>query len=294
MDLTIVLVAHGTVENLDDLPAFVSEIRRGRPAPPELLNELRSRYEAVGGSPLLASTQRLARAVEARTTLPTRVAMRLWHPRIEDVVADLQGAATLILVPLAPYSVGVYEAAARRGLARLPHPPGLVAVRPWGEEPRLVRAWADRIRALDPEEGRSGRAVVLSAHSLPRFIIDQGDDYARTFESAARAVERELGRPCTIAYQSQGAQEGDWLGPNLVETFERLVQEGAQEVVVAPIGFLAEHIETLYDLDIEARAQASRLGLRFARVQTLDTDPALVETLADLVAEAQAQTVARD
>lgn len=292
MNFTIVLVAHGTVANLDDLPAFVSEIRRGRPAPPELLNELRSRYEAVGGSPLLASTQRLARAVEARTGVPTRVAMRLWHPRIEDVVADLQDDATLVLVPLAPYSVSVYEAAARRSLDRLPRPPGLVAVRAWGEEPRLVRAWADRIRAIDPEEGRSGRAVVLSAHSLPRFIIDQGDDYARTFESAARAVERELGRPCTIAYQSQGAQEGEWLGPNLVETFERLVQQGSQEVVVAPIGFLAEHIETLYDLDIEARAQASRLGLGFARVQTLDSDPALVETLADLVAEAQAR--ARD
>lgn len=284
MTLTVVLIAHGTVSSLDDLPAFVAEIRRGRPAPPELLQELRHRYELVGGSPLLALTEQLAQAVQNRTQLPTRVAMRLWHPKIENVVADLKADDQICLIPLAPFSVEIYESAAKRALASLPAPPRLFCVRAYGDD--LVETWAQEIALADPENGRDDRAVVLTAHSLPKFIIDQGDGYAREFERAAAGVEKALGRPCRVAYQSQGAQDGAWLGPTLLETFQTLANEGWKEVLVAPIGFMAEHIETLYDLDIEARDQAAALGLAFRRVNTLGVHPRLVEVLARLTEEA--------
>lgn len=283
MTWTILLVAHGTVRNLDELPAFVNEIRRGRPAPPELIAELRHRYEVVGGSPLLRITNELAERVERATGIPTRVAMRLWEPRVEDVVADLGPNDHVILVPLAPFSVAVYEAAARRSLEKLSAPPTLHCVAPWGLEEPLIDAWTRDIRALDGDGDASSRAVILSAHSLPRVIIDRGDDYARTFEATARAVERALGRPCRVAYQSQGAQDGEWLGPTLLETFRSVRDEGAREVLVAPIGFLADHIETLYDLDVEAKNQAEELGLGFRRAAALNLDAGLVDTLALLV-----------
>lgn len=284
---TVLLVAHGTVRSLDELPDFVTEIRHGRPAPPELIQELRGRYEAVGGSPLLQLTEELAEAVAARTGLETRIAMRLWQPRVEQVLADRGPEDQILLVPLAPFSVKIYEAAARRALTRHSSPPTLHAVRPWGSEERLVQAWAEGVRALDPEEGRAERVVLLSAHSLPRFVIEQGDAYAREFEQAARAVERILGRPCRIVYQSQGALSGEWLGPDLRESMQQARDEGARSVLVAPIGFLSEHIETLYDLDIEAKKQAEELGLGFSRAPTLNSHPELVETIAALIREVQ-------
>ncbi len=278
----LVLVAHGTVESLDDLPAFVLEIRRGRPAPPELLVELRRRYERVGGSPLLTSTRQLGAAVEAVTGLETRVAMRLWEPRLEEVVKDLGPSDRVCLLPLAPYSVHVYEAAASRALQRLSAPPALVCVPSWGEEPELLEAWRSRIALVDPPEDRAERAVVLTAHSLPLEVVEKGDPYALEFERAARRLEGLLGRPCRVAYQSQGEGGGAWLGPDLKTTLEQVRLDGAAEVVVAPVGFLAEHIETLFDLDVEAKEKAKQLGLRFTRVETLGTDPALSSLLGRL------------
>ena len=283
--LTVVLIAHGTVSSLDDLPAFVAEIRRGRPAPAELLQELRHRYERVGGSPLLELTRELAEALEKRAQVPTRVAMRLWHPRIEAVISDLKPDDQVCLIPLAPFSVEVYEAAARKALADMLSPPSLFCVRPYGDD--LVPAWAEDILRADDAPGRETRAVILTAHSLPQFVIDQGDGYADAFARAAAGVERALGRPCRLAYQSQGAQDGAWLGPTLGETFLQVAKEGWKEVLVAPIGFMAEHIETLYDLDIEARDQAEALGLVFSRVKTLGVHPLLVEALVGLIREAK-------
>ncbi|HSC89590.1 MAG TPA: ferrochelatase [Polyangiaceae bacterium] len=285
MTSSILLVAHGTVESLDQLPAFVSEIRRGRPAPAGLLEELRHRYEVVGGSPLLRLTHELARAIEAHSGLTTRVAMRLWEPRVERVLASAQPTDRVALVALAPYSVHVYEAAARRSLQGLPTPPQLVCVGPWGLEPELVRAWADQIAPFDPPEGRAHRALILTAHSLPLSVVRRGDPYADQFEAGARSIEAALGRPCRVAYQSQGASDEEWLGPGLAETLAAVAAEGFREVVVAPVGFLAEHIETLFDLDVEARQKADELGLSWARVPTLDVAPGLVALLSRLARE---------
>jgi protoporphyrin/coproporphyrin ferrochelatase len=292
----IVLIAHGTVSNLDDLEAFVTEIRRGRPPPPGLLHELRSRYEKVGGSPLLRLTRELAAAVERRTQLETRVAMRLWDPRLRNVVADLATEDRVILVPLAPFSVGVYRSAAEVELGALAHRPRLITIQPFGCMTDLVGAWCDAAEPL-LNAAKGNVALLQSAHSLPQAVIDAGDLYEREFRAAALLVRDELTRrgvpfnstASSVVFQSQGAQDGAWLGPTLLETMQGLPQRGVKAVCVLPMGFLSEHIETLYDLDVEASEQARALGLEFVRAPALNCAPGLVAALDQAIRDAMAR-----
>jgi ferrochelatase len=284
----VLLVAHGTVASTDDLPAFLAEIRRGKPPPDGLVEELRRRYEAIGGSPLLALTSAQAAALADELALPVFVAMRLWEPRVEHVVAPLGAEVDrLCVLPLAPFSAHVYNAAARTAFERVAasSPPTPVFVDNWGLEPALIAAHVALIQPV-LEQADSRAELVLSAHSLPTVVIDRGDPYARLVAAAARRIGDELGRPVHLAYQSQGADGGEWLGPDLPEVFRRLRSSGAESVVVAPFGFLADHVETLYDVDIEAQQQARQLGLRFWRVAALNTHPQLIQTMADLVRRA--------
>ena len=281
----ILLVAHGTVAQIADLPAFVARIRHGRPAPPGLIAELTRRYEAIGGSPLLRVTEEQARALELRTGLPVLLGMRLWDPSVESALrqAAQRGLTRLVLVPLAPFSVEVYGAAARRSLESvraelLDATPELVVCDPWGTEPAFVEAQCAALRAPLRIDSRES-TVVLTAHSLPRAAIRAGDRYQAEVEASARAIAERLGRPCELAYQSQGADGGEWLGPDLRQTFERLAQAGVRQVTLSPFGFLADHVETLYDLDIEARAWATGLGLGFERVPAMNTTPGLIDAL---------------
>jgi ferrochelatase len=288
----ILLVAHGTVSNLDDLPAFVARIRHGRPPPPGLVEELRHRYEAIGGSPLLRVTEEQGRALELKTGLPVLLGMRLWEPSVEAALREAarREIARLVVLPLAPFSVDVYGAAARRSLESVraelgASTPELVVCEPWGSEPAFVEAQrsalAERLAQSAPNS-----AVVLTAHSLPRAAIRAGDRYQAEVEASARAVAQRLGQSCELCYQSQGADGGEWLGPDLRQTFERLRGHGATQVTLSPFGFLADHVETLYDLDIEARRWATELGLSFERVPALNSAPGLIEALASVAQRA--------
>lgn len=290
----ILLVAHGTVSNLDDLAAFVARIRHGRPPPPGLVEELRHRYSAIGGSPLLSVTDAQARALSERTGLPVIVGMRLWDPSVESAFrsAAERGIRELVLVPLAPFSVSVYGAAAQRSLESVraelgAATPSLVVCEPWGTEPAFVNAHAEAIRAGLPSDSAS--TVLLTAHSLPAVAIRAGDRYQAEVEACARAVAEQLGRPCELAFQSQGADGGEWLGPDLRQTFERLVSSGVEHVTLSPFGFLADHVETLYDLDIEARSLADKLGLGFQRIPALNTHSGLIDALASVALRAFGQ-----
>ncbi|HEY5374686.1 MAG TPA: ferrochelatase [Polyangiaceae bacterium] len=288
----ILLVAHGTVSDLADLPAFVARIRHGRPPPPGLDDDLRHRYEAIGGSPLLRVTEEQARALEAHTGLPVLLGMRLWEPSVESafVEAARREIKRLVLVPLAPFSVDVYGAAARRSLeaARVElgaGTPELVVCEPWGCEPAFIAAQCAALSTLLRIDSRDS-AVVLTAHSLPRAAIRAGDRYQAEVEACARAIAERLGRPCELCYQSQGADGGEWLGPDLRQTFERLAHSGVRQITLSPVGFLADHVETLYDLDIEARAWAGALGLGFERVPALNTAPGLIDAIASVAERA--------
>lgn len=283
MKEVIVLVAHGTVEDLDDMSDFLLEIRRGRPAPPELISEMRHRYERVGGSPLLRETAAQAAAVQASTGKETRVAMRLWKPRMMEAVSDLGPEDRVILVPLAPYSVEVYEEAAQAELQKMERPPELVSVAPWGDLPDFINAHVDQITRATVGLAPDRCHVILTAHSLPTAVIRAGDRYCEQFEACARAVAGRLEFPSTAAYQSQGAGGGDWVGPDLAEVVRRVADSGVETIVVAPIGFLSEHIETLYDLDIETKGQVESLGKRLVRVPALGTHPGLISAISEAV-----------
>ncbi|MEO8903723.1 MAG: ferrochelatase [Polyangiaceae bacterium] len=288
----ILLVAHGTVSDLAELPAFVARIRHGRPPPPGLVAELQHRYQAIGGSPLLRVTEEQARALEALTGLPVLLGMRLWDPSVETAFREAarRELRRLVLVPLAPFSVSVYGAAARRSLEAVRaelgvNAPELVVCEPWGTEPAFVEAQCSALSAHLRVDSRQN-VVMLTAHSLPSVAIRAGDRYQAEVEASAHAIAARLGRQCELAYQSQGADGGEWLGPDLRQTFERLAHDGVRQITLSPFGFLADHVETLYDLDIEARQWTDALGLGFERVPALNTAPGLIQALANVAGRA--------
>jgi ferrochelatase len=278
-------LAHGTVSDLDEIPGFLARIRHGRPPPPELVAETRRRYQLIGNSPLLEVTREQAAKVESRLGMPVLVGMRLSDPSVESALerAVALGLTRLAVVPLAPFSVLVYGGHAERVAATLRERgvrvPELVVAPPWGTHAALVRAHAEAIQPFLLQ----GTALVLTAHSLPLSVIRSGDGYQTQVEASARAVGAALGLELELAYQSQGFDGGEWLGPSLLGTLERARDRGVRRVVVAPFGFLGEHVETLYDLDIEARARAEELGLALVRVPALGVASGLVDALEDLV-----------
>jgi ferrochelatase len=275
----VLLVAHGTVRQLDELPGFLTRIRRGRPPDEALLQEIRSRYELIGGSPLLEVTRAQGAALSAVLGLPVRVAMRLWHPFVEEVLPAMvdEGWRRIVVLPAAPFSVGVYFDAALR-CAQPQWALELTSVLPWGLEEPFLRAHLQHLRAARAEA--PGAAVVLTAHSLPLAAVQAGDRYDEQVQALVAALQEGLPEKVHFAYQSQGQGGGPWLGPDLRTVLEEVARQGARDVVLAPIGFLTEHVETLYDLDVEGRRWCEELGLVLHRVPALGTDPGLIEAMA--------------
>ncbi len=294
----VLLVSHGTVDDLDDLAPFVANVRRGHPPPPELVAELRRRYEAIGGkSPLNAINAELAGKLARRLGVRVALANRLWKPVVRDVVTSLvaEGVRRLAVVPLAQHSGHVYAEDARRAVDGVDVE--LRCASSWGGLPALSVAFASRIAAaieqqrqplLEPDR----TTVVLTAHSLPRSIVDSGDPYElevrRSFADVEALVRQRLGREIRtlVSFQSQGMSAApggrpvEWLGPDLSATIEAAAMRGDRHLVFAPIGFLADHVEILYDLDVEARAMATGKGLSYSRVPSLNADDDFVEVLA--------------
>jgi ferrochelatase len=291
----VLLVSHGTVDDLGDLAAFVTNVRRGHAPSADLVAELRRRYEAIGGrSPLNEINAEVARKLEGILGVRVRWANRLWRPEVRDVVRQLsqEGVTRVVLLPLAQYSAAVYAEHARN--AALGLNVEVASVPNWGGVPELAEAFARRVTALLRNADLQRTSVVLTAHSLPQAVVDAGDPYERDVRAAADAVMARVraAMGCEVgsmvAFQSQGmAASGrptSWLGPTLDAALASCSARGDSGVVVAPIGFLADHVEILYDLDIEARAQAEHRGLSFARIPSLNADDDFLAVLA-LVAE---------
>ncbi|MBM4363865.1 MAG: ferrochelatase, partial [Deltaproteobacteria bacterium] len=249
--------------------------------------EIRRRYALIGGSPLLAITERLAAALSERLGLPVAVAMRFWAPLVPDVLARLAAAGheRVVVLPVAPHSVPLYARVADEARAGIPGGSSLelLPVEPYGVDPRFVEALAAPIRDALSRHDPATTRLLFTAHSLPQSVIAAGDRYAIELEATAAAVSAAVGRAARLVYQSEGEGGGAWLGPRLGDALAEAAAEGARSVVVAPIGFLAEHVETLYDLDVEAAAVARDVGLAFHRVPTPGDSPALVAALAALV-----------
>jgi ferrochelatase len=291
-------MALGGPDSLENVEPYLLDLRGGRPTSPELVEEIRERYRATGGkSPVLDITRALAAKVEARRPVRVFVGLRHWHPFIAEAWADVvaYGPDRVIGICMAPQfsamTVGKYleklaDARTDVGGGEIP----VAAVKSWATHPGLVAALAERVsEALGrfPEGERSRVPVLFTAHSLPERILRDGDAYPDEVRATMEAVVARLpaGQRRTFAYQSQGRSPEPWLGPEVEPTLDALAADGAPGVVIAPIGFLSDHVETLYDIDIEFAARAEKLGLRLERMAMLNDADALADTLVALVDE---------
>ena len=289
----VLLMAHGTPANAEEILPFYTRIRRGRPPEPEQLAELEGCYRAIGGvSPLAERTEAQVDAVrvelEARSPGRYVVAFGAKHtePLIEDAASALASAGLdkvvgLVLTPHAS-SMGSQEYL-DRAVAALPGTP-FVAVGAWYAEPAFVALMAARVTAaLATVPGR--RRVLFTAHSLPERIRESGDTYPEQLAESARLVAEAAGlEDWLVVWQSAGRTPDPWLGPDVRDEVRRLAEDGSTDaVVVCPIGFVADHLEVLYDLDIELAAVAAECGIGYTRTASLNDDPAFVSVLADVI-----------
>ncbi|CAB4859800.1 unannotated protein [freshwater metagenome] len=299
----VLLMAYGTPRTRDEVLPYYTDIRRGRPPTDEQLQDLINRYEAIGGiSPLAQRTEAqrdaLQRALDHLAPGQYMVALGLKHaaPMIETAVDDLaaQGVRHIVGLVLAPhyssFSIGQYQDRARVAAER--HGITTAAINSWATEPAFIDFIASDLRTrLDAMPANT--KVLFTAHSLPQRIIDAGDPYPDELRSTAEAVAAKVGlnhwSQWAIAWQSAGRTPEPWIGPDILEVIDELGQsENAAGVVVSACGFVADHLEVLYDLDIEARARAASHGLAFDRTACVNDDAAVMHSLAARVIATQA------
>ncbi len=295
----VLLMTYGSPESPADLAAYVTDIRRGRPPTEELLVELAARYERIGGvSPLGAITSAQAAALQdsldpAGRAFQVFVGMKHWSPRIAEAV-DAMAAAGIrraVGVVLAPHysrlSVGEYHARVRATVERLPAAPRFELVDSWYDRPSLVGALARRVAAglqCFTAAERTSVRVVFTAHSLPARILVERDPYPDQVNTTAARVAERLGLVrWSTAWQSAGRTAEPWLGPDIKRFVAEAALAGESRFLVCPVGFVADHLETLFDLDVDLRAHAERLGVRVERTASLNADPDFVAVLSEVV-----------
>lgn len=286
MNTAVVLMAYGSPERLEDVPAYYSDIRGGRPAPAELVAELIERYRRLGiedRSPLNAITEETRAALEARLGSPVYTGMKHWRPRISEAAEQALdgGARRIVGLVLAPHysrlSIGDYRARLEETLAGRAE---LLFVDSWHDDPGLVEFLAGRVRGTDAH-------VVFTAHSLPARILDEGDPYQDELLATSAAIADRAGlREWSFSYQSASETGEPWLGPDILDHLSGLHARGVASVLACPVGFVADHLEIFWDLDTEAAERADALGMRFARIRMPNADPAFVEVLAGIVQKA--------
>jgi ferrochelatase len=277
-------MAYGSPERLADVPAYYADIRGGRPIRPELLDDLVERYRRLGiedGSPLNAITEETRAALERELDLPVFTGMKHWAPRIADAAARALagGADTVVGVVLAPHysrlSIAGYRDQLEQALAGRAT---LEFVESWHDDEGFVELLADRVRGTESH-------VVFTAHSLPERILAEGDPYRdQLLETSRLVAERAgLGDDWTFSFQSESATGEPWLGPDILDHLADLKGRGVRDVLVCPVGFVADHLEIRWDLDTEAVERARELDMRLARIEMPNADPAFIRVLAGLV-----------
>jgi len=302
----VLLMAYGSPDRLDQVEAYYTDIRRGNPPPPELLDELIGRYRAIGGgSPLsrIVEDQRSALEVElARRGRPMRVYAGMRHiaPRIGTIVEGMaaDGVERFVAIALAPQkssNAAGYRRAVDAALAGLGEKaPTVTHVDSWYDQPRFIEALAtttSEALARFPEPARV--RVMFTAHSLPARVVAEGDPYAEQLAGTAALVAARLGlKEYEFSFQSAGRTGEPWLGPDIRDEIRRLATTGVTELVIRPVGFVADHLEVLYDIDIEAQAVAQATGIRLERARSMNDDPIFIAGLADVASAAFAQPTA--
>jgi ferrochelatase len=283
MNAAVVLMAYGSPERLADVPAYYADIRGGRPIAPEHLEDLVERYRRLGiedSSPLNAITARTRAALERELELPVFTGMKHWTPRIAEAAesALASGAGEVVGLVLAPH----YSALSIKGYREqlegaLDGRASLRFVESWHDEPGFVDLLVDKVRGADAH-------VVFTAHSLPERILALGDPYKDQLLETAGLVAQSAGlRDWSFSFQSESPTGEPWLGPDILDHLRTLHADGVRRVLICPVGFVSDHLEIRWDLDVEAQELAAELGLELSRIEMPNDDPAFVRMLAGIV-----------
>lgn len=289
----VILLAYGGPDDLEDIPEYLLDIRGGRPTPQPLIDDISERYRLIGGnSPLLPITQSVARKVQQQLQMPVHVGMRHWRPYIEEVVAQIaaDGFERLVAICMAPHysdlSIGKYHQKLEQAVVASRFPTmAVIFVESWGTLPDYLNGIAANVLStLErwPEDERDDVLIVFTAHSLPEFILEQGDPYDAQLRETAALLAQQLALPAdrwTFSYQSAAKTGMPWLGPQIEDLVVDLAAQGERDLLVAPIGFIADHVEILYDIDIGVGAIAQKHGLRLERTDMLNDSQPLVDAL---------------
>lgn len=285
----VLLIAHGSPDNVQDIPGFLQNISRGRPMSDAVVKEVQHRYAQIGVSPLTCLTLGQTNGVASEVGIPAYMGMRNWHPFIADTLKQMtaDGVEQAVAICLAPHnsrtSVGLYK----QVLFGAGAPFTIDFVEEWHDHPLLIKAFADRLRtgwkAACKQHG-SALPVIFTAHSVPQRTIAEGDPYeSQTLETAALVAAQvpEIGE-WQFAFQSQGMSGDEWLGPTVEDTIARLKAAGQTGVFLQPIGFVCDHVEILYDIDILFREYAEARGMKLYRAESLNDSPLFIQAIADL------------
>jgi protoporphyrin/coproporphyrin ferrochelatase len=295
----VLIMAYGGPNSLAEIPGYLSDIRAGRPTTPAVLEEITHNYAQIGGkSPLLEISRRQMAAVQAQLD-PAKfrcyLGMRHWSPWIEEVIGQMidDGITHAISLVLAPHfsklSIAKYQEKIADGLAMYRGDIQFEHVASYHDAPPLLQALTERVQngmARWPASERDRVHVVFSAHSLPERILKMGDPYDRQLRETASLVAERAGLSpdrWSWSYQSAGRSPEPWLGPQIEEHLLVLAQQGIKHVVSIPVGFVSDHVEILYDIDIKAQGVAQELGMRLERPPALNDDPLYIETLVELI-----------
>ena len=299
----VLLLAHGSPENPDQVPEFLNYVTGGRPLPPTVIQEIRHRYSLIGFSPLACWTVLQADQLSQALKMPVFVGMRNWKPFIADAVKAIasRGYERVITICLAPQnsrtSVGLYRSAVI-GNGNLPFE--MDFVEEWHDQPLLAKAFAEKLRGAWQKASAENGAklpIIFTAHSVPERTITAGDPYERQSKETAELVAKEAGLAaddCTFAFQSQGMSGGagssnPWIGPTVEDTIRNLNAKGHRGVFLHPVGFLCDHVEVLYDIDIFFKQFAEKEGMRLWRAESLNGSRTLTAALAELVSRRMKQ-----
>jgi len=290
----VLLMAYGSPNSLDEVGEYLLQVRGGRIPTPEEVERLQERYRQVGGqTPLLKITLAQAKALGEKLQASgldsnVYVGMKHWHPFIEDVVEKIvsDGAPRIIGLALAPHysklSIGGYADAVKRGLARTQRATPFTMVESWHDQQYLITALSRRVHnGLEKFNDPPNAVVLFTAHSLPKKFVQDDDPYWRQLQETSQLVATKSGvRSWDFAFQSAGQPIDSWMGPSIKEKITELSGKGFRELLVCPVGFVSDHLEILYDIDVEAKGYASSLGSRLERTASLNDDPEFINAIA--------------
>jgi protoporphyrin/coproporphyrin ferrochelatase len=290
----VLLLAHGAPDRLGDIPEFLLNVRGGRGLPEKALQEIIERYASIGGgSPLLKITTQQAEALARALGLPVYVGMRNWTPYIEDAVRRLAkgGAERAVVLCLAPQnsrtSIGLYRSHLAKAVEKVAPRLHVEFVESWHDHPGLIAAFREKVStALARAEEDDGQAipVVFTAHSVPVKTIEEGDPYERQVKETAQLVAQAMGlEKYRVAFQSQGMTPDPWVGPTVESLIDEFAGQGQRHVMLAPIGFVSDHVEILYDIDIVFREYGQKRGISVVRSESLNDSPLFIRGLASMV-----------